>query len=102
MIASFLNALFESIYATSMMVRVHNELSLASFTEMNLSLPCSKTNLLKPGCGEGRIQCLLQAQKQRVWVAYAQSLNSLKVQKVSKGNIWGEGCMVAHDFLLTD
>lgn len=47
-----LKALFESICATSMMVRVHNVIILSFITEMNLGLPCSKTNVLNPGCGE--------------------------------------------------
>ena len=98
----FLNGLFESIYATSMMVRVHNVIILSFIPELNLGLPCSKTNLLKPGGGEEKYSVYYRHKAKSMWVAYAQKteLPESFQGKVFKGSIWGEGCLV-HDFLLT-
>lgn len=67
----FLNALFESIYATSMMVRVHNELSLASLLKWTWVCHAAKPIYWNQVVVKENT-VLITGTKQRVWVAYAQ------------------------------
>ena len=67
----FLNALFESIYATSMMVRVHSELSLASLLKWTWVCHAAKPIYWNQVVVK-KNTVLITGTKQRVWVAYAQ------------------------------